>query len=310
MVNLIHTQLGLISLCFLLGISQFSSAQSPATEGVEVRELIYGAGSDVEPGLFGSISDPNYQDIIGATAHEIMELFSDVEFNNVITLGVSEKYEGTIIDDYELMVSYSVIPYDLSESLLPNSNIDFVLSTSYENGSMQLENYKAAHKISGFHKVEVNITSIQIDWLSDQEGFVDATELPANAYVEAYFIAERAYAFNHDLIPGDVEGNYNTAGNFVDHQFLQGLDDTNIADNSFDGISGIDDTDIRITWDHIDGAEFYELEWAYVNNYGLIESAYIDADEMPLSNRDFKKNSSRISTNCLHYDIPLTFERG
>ncbi len=65
-------------------------------------------------------------------------------------------------------------------------------------------------------------------------------------------------------------------------------------------------TSIRVSWLTTTGAEEYQLEYGYINNYG--------AGQTPLTvaqlEYDFKNNSTRITTVNTKYDIPLIFDQG
>ncbi|MDI1233816.1 MAG: YCF48-related protein, partial [bacterium] len=66
--------------------------------------------------------------------------------------------------------------------------------------------------------------------------------------------------------------------------------------------------EMTINWTPITGAEEYELEWTYVDDY----SNGAVASTTPISSilYDFKYNSTRISTKNLSYKLNLIYERG
>ncbi len=71
--------------------------------------------------------------------------------------------------------------------------------------------------------------------------------------------------------------------------------------------------ELEISWDHFEGAEYYDLEWAYVNDYGPDEKE-LDETEIHLFKGFFKNNSTRVSIEendqDLSYRIPLLYEHG
>src|ERR1700757_1847134 len=79
--------------------------------------------------------------------------------------------------------------------------------------------------------------------------------------------------------------------------------------------------EIEVFWDPspsvIQGAEEYELEWTFINNYsGTINSSthlpipYPDGTTMNIDNTVFEFNSTRISTTNNYYRIPYIYESG
>lgn len=73
---------------------------------------------------------------------------------------------------------------------------------------------------------------------------------------------------------------------------------------NWDGVGKADEA--LILWWPKPGVEEYELEWTYVNDYG-VDGSTIAASNLSY---DFGKNSTRVSTNKFYYYVPLTFERG
>ncbi len=63
-----------------------------------------------------------------------------------------------------------------------------------------------------------------------------------------------------------------------------------------------------LSWDHLHGAEIYDLEYTYVDDYSLV-SLDTKADASTL-NYDFTFNSTRVVTDKNYYEIPLTYDRG
>ena len=68
--------------------------------------------------------------------------------------------------------------------------------------------------------------------------------------------------------------------------------------------------EIEIYWDKTVGAELYELEWTYINDYGTTAGIYTAATAIPFSNQIMDDNATRVSTPHLSYRIPLIFDSG
>ncbi len=74
-----------------------------------------------------------------------------------------------------------------------------------------------------------------------------------------------------------------------------------------------DDGTLKIQWSTITGAEYYDLEWAFINDYGP-DGTQLDTSEITLPDHFFRNNSTRISIDetgdSLSYEIPLLYEHG
>lgn len=66
--------------------------------------------------------------------------------------------------------------------------------------------------------------------------------------------------------------------------------------------------ELLIEWDEIAGAEWYDLEWTWVNNYRDGNTLTMSNVSLPLNN--FKNNSTRVSVKKNAYAIPLMYESG
>ncbi|WP_299254015.1 RHS repeat-associated core domain-containing protein [uncultured Aquimarina sp.] len=67
---------------------------------------------------------------------------------------------------------------------------------------------------------------------------------------------------------------------------------------------------LKLKWDPIDGALEYDVEWTWIDNYGLDLSNPLPAEDIDLTNRQFELNSTRISTDENFYEIPLIYDNG
>jgi RHS repeat-associated protein len=67
-----------------------------------------------------------------------------------------------------------------------------------------------------------------------------------------------------------------------------------------------DSNEVRVEWNYMDGAEEYDLEWTYVNDYnssgGSLATSAIYYD--------FDHNSTRITTTSQNFNIPVLFDKG
>ncbi|MEO5643457.1 MAG: YCF48-related protein, partial [Bacteroidia bacterium] len=65
--------------------------------------------------------------------------------------------------------------------------------------------------------------------------------------------------------------------------------------------------ELDISWPVATGAEEYQLEWTFVNDYDTIPSAFIADTDLDFS---FRNNSTRVTTVNNNYRIPLLFDHG
>lgn len=65
--------------------------------------------------------------------------------------------------------------------------------------------------------------------------------------------------------------------------------------------------ELQIDWAYVSGAESYELEYTYVNNYSSTLGSYLPSTGL---NYDLDHDATRISTTQNYYKIPLTYESG
>src|SRR5574343_361524 len=76
-----------------------------------------------------------------------------------------------------------------------------------------------------------------------------------------------------------------------------------IVDTDNDGKSD----QLVINWQPMLGAEEYQLEWTFINDYGATVGTSIPASSLTI---DYRHNSTRISTTSTTYSITLAFDKG
>lgn len=197
--------------------------------------------------------------------------FTQTAVTNLIALGVdhesSEAFTAFHLT-FNLMVDYLDVGNNLQS---------FNTSLTIKNdpgGTIATNTDQHLYRFAGAHSINVQI----IDVLDNANGgaMVALTNLPENLYLSAQIEVERYYLFN-------------TATNAtITHT-------ANATTNELD-----------LAWNHIEGAESYELEWTFINDYNY-PSGFIAPNNLPV---DFKNNSTRVSLNTNTYSIPLLFEHG
>ncbi|MBC7383498.1 MAG: hypothetical protein H7296_11005 [Bacteroidia bacterium] len=68
--------------------------------------------------------------------------------------------------------------------------------------------------------------------------------------------------------------------------------------------------ELSIWWYVSPGAEMYELEWAYVDNYGDLGVERMDIDLKFNKDYNLSTNSTRVQLSTNSYQLPLVYERG
>lgn len=70
------------------------------------------------------------------------------------------------------------------------------------------------------------------------------------------------------------------------------------------------DGNLKITWDSVAAAEYYELEWTYVSNQGPEVGQTLTPAEIEVDRALFRNNSSRVVLSDTTYEVPLVYEEG
>ena len=72
----------------------------------------------------------------------------------------------------------------------------------------------------------------------------------------------------------------------------------------------VDKGTVNVSWAPKKYAEWYDLEWTFINNYKDLGGLKLDAASIPLQENFFKLNSTRVSIKNNSYDIPMLYESG
>jgi len=248
--------------------------------------------NNVQAGSTISIQDVHYPwiDNIGLTAYN--EFYSNEMVRDVIELGVHDKFSGTLSSwpSYTLKVEYEVIPAVLFGYSAPSFTGE--LEVSYDRYG-EVEDYKSAQVFYNIHKYELIITKIEVH---DGNGHISNT-LPTNAYIDCGIEIERYKWLDCNIVPSPNLTHY-----FIDSN---GNYPINLSGNPTST-----STDMVLKWNYLAEAEYYELEWTYIDNYTDNYNQYEVASDIPFSDKDFNSNASRVVTNFTQYQIPLTFDHG
>lgn len=203
--------------------------------------------------------------------------FQDKSIQNKITLGVD--YEcNKLVNPFTVKVNLQIDWKDLQSSY----SITKELQIKYDRdaNTTALED-KEVYLFVGGYDVTVKILSVRN---ANNQNIV----APANIYLESEIASERYYRFDPTTVPSNISH----------HEVMNG---------------GTFADELDISWNFIQGAEEYELEWAYANDYDydFVNKKAVTIQKANLvSNFDFRNNATHIKTPLTHYQIPLTYESG
>jgi RHS repeat-associated protein len=220
-----------------------------------------------------------------------------------ITFGIDESnlvYSNSIYSaaaQYQaITVGLSITSYDAigTPQVLPG-NVE--LSLSYNQGSSYVD--KGMYMINGSHKATATIAYFK-DASGNTISAANITAfLPLNLFLEVEVQTERYYPldYNFSTYGGLSSGAYPSCPGYG-------------ITNSYKPATN----ELEVSWQNIPGAEYYELEWTYINDYtGQYSSnlpTYIAASPSNLF-FSFFNNATRVQINdALKYRISLICEHG
>lgn len=155
-------------------------------------------------------------------------------------------------------------------------NVDLTLEYNPNASPGNSYRDRIAYSFTGAHKMEVRILDIK-----DAAG--NTISNPADNFIlEGNIDIERFY---------NLSTTATTCVNATD------------ADLNGDGIKD----EVTLNWNTITGAETYDLEWAYVDDYSANLTTALASSTIKWN---FKSNSTRISTASNSYKLNLVYERG
>ena len=144
----------------------------------------------------------------------------------------------------------------------------------------------AHYDLENRYGVKIKIISVSNE---DLDTSVTTNITPANVSLELGFRAERHYLLTQQL--PSISTSLNS---YTD-------DDGNTIDCNCIGLN----------WNSLVGADAYEIEWTWIDNYGPNNiSTPLNSSQISLTDREFELNNTRITTKNLNYQIPLIYSQG
>ena len=243
--------------------------------------LIANAGIE-QASLHTTANNLNIQQVYSVEDNKLAYMLGNVswpsEFTNkvttdVISVGFDREYI-TALAAYDISVNLSLQKYN-GQNVAVGAPENIVLQLDYDPVGGVTERSKSSFKFTNHLKYEVTITSIT----NNNGGGTIA--IPANMYLNLSIETERYYSFDFNYVPVDYS------------HFLN------------------PNNKLLISWDFISGAEAYDLEWTYVNDYAATTAgSVLGMSNISFSSETFKFNSSSITTTNQFYEIPLLLDRG
>lgn len=198
--------------------------------------------------------------------------FTTYAAEDKVSIGINTTSSFTTIPatfDYTFNVKI-----DYKDINLTASSFTVNLTLSFNNGANYSD--KSVYRFTGAYQVTATIMSI-----TNNVGGGAISVPPANMYLDAEVDVERYYTFDAFTAPA-----------------------VSSITNTYDSAND----EMEISWNKIPGAEEYDLEWTFVNDYGTtVGGAKIAASALYY---DFENNATRITTSDQFYRIPKTFESG
>jgi len=256
-----------------------------------------GFGADVHwaSRLQGTDIDQSQQIIVdGDFANVLLNQFTDVTQFGYVRLGIEDKiqmeFRGTRTVEVNLAIS-EFTNSNVEQTAIP---VQLIVTYNYQNGVITVDGDD--YRLPNRYKFKMRVISTVV---YDESNAVLSETLPDYIYLEGGIQAERYYLFDPQDIPA-------TAAMMVQY------DNVGVpSEVATPLVAGASTDEFFITWDYVDGAEYYDLEWTWVDNYSDVSLASVIApDALPLDVNEFRHNSTRIRTSQQFYRLPNTFGRG
>jgi hypothetical protein len=203
--------------------------------------------------------------------------FVNASVKNRVSVGVDHSSLNYVGTAYHYRYKLRVESWDNNVSL-PTSSTDIYLSVEYNpSGSSNFRDISTFSFVDG-HKVKVSVLEIY-----DYNTSSNITNPPDNMKITIDIDIERYYDFN----PSSTITTITQLG------------------NDLNGDSKVDQ--LNLSWSGISGAEEYELEWTYVDDYDV---ALATPKTLSSIAWNFKGDNTRVTVASTNYKINLTYDRG
>lgn len=222
----------------------------------------------------------NYMKSNGGSGGTWTSEFTNLNVTNRVYVGTDDALLLMPLAPYKVFIDLEISSYDLNDVVVNTQTI--TLDLSFSNDLNVTEKSIHFYEFIGYHKFHTKI-------LGFKDEFGTSITWPQNVYIQNEIIVERYYFFD------PTQQHFSNTSD-LSHKFI---------DTDGDGFAD----DAIIYWDHLIGAEEYDLEWTFVDRYHTTLSDFA-ATQVHFIKDEFEFNATRISTSNTHYQIPLLFDKG
>lgn len=200
-------------------------------------------------------------------------VFTNYKATNNVILAFDEDYINTQVSDCDVTVEFLVkyYTYNSGTHLFEANTVSPNPVLTVNYNQLSANKNRSVYSFDGGMKVEIMIVSITSS----------IGNVPDNLIIEGEIETERYYNLNY----------------------------TSQVSNLIDTYDSHTD-EVVIKWNFLEGAEEYDLEWTYINNYSSTGSAASNIGIPQTTDKLFKYNSTRVTTFATEYRIPLLYEQG
>ena len=227
----------------------------------------------------------------------------DITPESYLRLGFRELNQNMFHNGKRLLfkVKVQITTYNPNGTVI-GSNLQTLEATYDPQGSAATIDV-ADYRMPGIYKFMTHVQQVEILDIDNNNSSYIGT-FPNYIYLEGGFKCERYYALNLQQQPAIRRNHliFNADGS---------LSSSSVYNVAVATTVGSTVKEIELSWDYVQGAEYYDLEWTWVDNYsesGL--SSERPVTQIGMSEADFRRNSTRIRTGANSYRIPQIYGKG
>ncbi|MNJ85445.1 Ycf48-like protein [compost metagenome] len=244
------------------------------TSAVVAGILPYNRGILRTPHDFSST--PLVNDISGKFTTAIAPVWTGTSIDRskkgIVSLGVDHHFP-LYMGQYRAEVKIVLTKYTTLSASGVNDTITLEIS-NYPEDSLSFVD-KQSYTFNNVEKFDVKLVSVKMNGTS-QDYLIE------NLYVQGDIYVDRVYDFT-------AQSSTNITINSSEENDPLDLDCDDVPD------------EFVISWNPVEGAEEYQVEWVHINDYDkVIGDLFVN----------FKLNSTRISTSFTNYHLSLIFDKG
>lgn len=260
------------------------------------------AASGSPSSYYDALPVVEFGDWTGYVANHSAYHFKDSE--EIIRVGIV--HDSVHVPAFKYRLSFTVLEYDYSSNTVPYNTSYITMDINYNPDSLKSYQDLAVYRWKRALRFQLILTNVQD--VSGSPSFVPRANLAKNIYIESEINTQQYVTGFNQVVPecATVPG---TSDNVLRVQWVC----TTPYSGNYCVKSDVPSNEIMEV-----KPVSYELEWTYVddyicggfntiNNYPAMGYRFDTANSIRY---DFRKNSTRIQTSKLSYDIPLLYEHG